>query len=66
MDEDEEKCFTLSKGSGCWLSYLEFDGDLFWRISDKFLPWKSPEITLESDALKRKDRFYMETNEGLA
>ena len=66
MDDDDEQCFTLSKGSGCWLSHLEFDNEVFWRIDDKVLPWKSPSRTLESDALKRLDRIHMESNETLA
>jgi len=30
---------TLSTGLGSWLSFVEFDGEVFWTIDDPFSEW---------------------------
>jgi len=50
-----------SKGSGSWLSYLEVDGDLLWKINTPVTQtWKTiEEKKLESDSSLRLDSKYI-------
>ncbi|CAD8122374.1 unnamed protein product [Paramecium sonneborni] len=58
-DDDEDQVFTLSKGSGSWLSHFEIDGEVLWRIDDPILPWKEPQCILPSDSIYREDKILM-------
>ena len=43
----------MSQGTGSWLSHLEFDGDIFWKINQSGLDWVENEEVLTSDSCKR-------------
>lgn len=55
----------MSEGLGSWLEYLEFDGQVYWRIDDPKGTWRRPddrtlpddqkEFFLPSDSSKRPD-----------
>ncbi len=56
----------ISLGTGCWMSHLEFDGFVYWRITDPPLPWKKADCSLPSDANKRPELQFMEIDEHRA
>lgn len=51
----------LGQGSGSWLSHLEFDGKLFWKLDYPYEKWVTPkelgldDILLPSDSSNRLD-----------
>lgn len=55
----------LSSGSGSWLSHIEFDGKLFWKLDEPYEKWRLPneigdsEYLLESDSSRRGDMKYL-------
>ncbi|KAM3147889.1 hypothetical protein pb186bvf_000217 [Paramecium bursaria] len=63
-DDDDEQVFTLSSGSGSWLSYIQFDDEVLWRIDDQFSPWFEPKHLIPSDSTFRLDRKYMLLNQN--
>lgn len=57
--DDEERVFPLSNGSGCWLSYIQFDDKVMWRWDDPFDLWQSQKDLLPTDSCLRSDRNYL-------
>ena len=51
----------LAEGSGSWLSHIEFDGKLIWKLGDQYEKWMIPkdagkdEYFLPSDSEYRGD-----------
>jgi hypothetical protein len=33
---------VLATGCGSWLSFVEFEGETFWHIEDKYPEWELP------------------------
>ncbi|CAD8121655.1 unnamed protein product [Paramecium sonneborni] len=58
-DENNNTSFTISTGSGSWLSYFEIDGDVCWRIDDPISPWIEPSYLLPSDSAFRQDKILL-------
>lgn len=56
-DSNEIMKAEICSGSGSWLSHLEIEGDLFWRISDPIEgAWvETGALKLESDSRNRQD-----------
>jgi len=51
----------LSTGSGSWLSYLEIDGLIYWKINDNVQNiWQSDSLKLPSDSRLRLDSHYIQ------
>ena len=53
---------VISNGKGSWLSHLEFDGNVLWRIDQDLPNWEPPKektsdglMVLPSDSSKRID-----------
>ncbi|KAL4426945.1 hypothetical protein ABPG74_017202 [Tetrahymena malaccensis] len=61
--KDNDDCQAcISKGSGNWLAFLQFDGKLFWKIDDHNEPWSSDKNLLSSDSTFRLDRQLIQKN----
>ena len=59
--EQDETRTKLGKGSGSWLSHLEFEGVCYWKIDQKFTTWSivQDEIILPSDSSNRADLIHL-------
>eukprot|EP01017_Pseudomicrothorax_dubius_P010057 TRINITY_DN1353_c0_g2_i6.p1 TRINITY_DN1353_c0_g2~~TRINITY_DN1353_c0_g2_i6.p1 ORF type:complete len:330 (-),score=24.72 TRINITY_DN1353_c0_g2_i6:99-1088(-) len=62
--QNQTQTEILSEGSGSWLEYVQFDGVVYWRISDKIEPWNSDEeILLPSHSQSRLDSILIKAKE---
>jgi hypothetical protein len=51
----------LGTGSGSWLSYLEIDGNIYWKVNDPIkIFWESDPRKLPSDSRFRLDSYYIQ------
>lgn len=51
------------KFSGSWLEYIEFDGEMFWKIDEEVEPWETDVAdTLPSHCLLREDYKNLKEN----
>lgn len=64
--ETETKKEVVSQGSGSWLSFLQIDGEVYWKIdepSDKDREWSDNIEKLPSDSTKREDAIYIKAGD---
>ncbi len=59
--EEDEKKTELGKGSGSWLSHLEFEGECFWKLNDEFSTWDlaTDQFIMPSDSSYRPDLIHL-------
>lgn len=57
--DGKEQKKVLSKGSGSWLSHIEYDGMLYWKYIEHTTNFEIPKILLPSDSRVREDRKLM-------
>jgi hypothetical protein len=57
--DGKEERKVVAKGSGSWLSHIEFDGYVYWRNVEQTWVCDLPRIVLPSDSRVREDRKLM-------